>query len=199
MEELGDNEINLFKDNRLRLATVALLFLGIFVLALGAGIYFFENNRGEDIKIISGASEATVSVGELVVHVDGSVVNPGVYKLPSGSRVSDVIEKAGGLSEEADKNKVNLAAKLTDGQKVYLFAKGEQITSEKGQAISQSAKLININTATAGQLDTLPGIGTVTAGKIISGRPYSDINELSVNKVVSASVFEKIKDLISAN
>ena len=166
------------------------------VLALGAGIYYFENNRGEDIKIITSASEVS-PVDELVVHVDGAVVNPGVYKLSAGSRISDIVEKAGGFSEEVDRSKVNLAAKLTDGQKIEITKIGQK--SQEATLGQTTSGLIDINSATVGQLDTLPGIGTVTAGKIIAGRPYADISELKIKKIVTASVYEKIKDLISAN
>ena len=205
MEEFIADEGGFAKGNRLRMATLGLLFLGIFILALGAGIYYFENNRGEEVKIISGGADAT-PMGELVVHVDGAIVNPGVYKLASGSRVSDVVEKAGGLSEEADRGKVNLATKLTDGQKLLIPNKTQSSnipyrvnkTQNSGE-VAGALNLININDASASQLDTLPGVGTVTAGKIISGRPYSDINELTLRKVVTSSVFEKIKDLISTN
>ncbi len=200
MEEFSEGGGGFAKGNRLRMATFGLLFFGIFIFALGAGIYYFENNRGEEIKIISDTSE-TIPAGELVVHVDGAVVNPGVYKLAVGSRVSDVVEKAGGLSEEADRGKVNLAAKLTDGQKLLIpnKAQSSNVKTQNSEEVAGATNLININDASTSQLDTLPGIGIATAGKIISGRPYTDINELVLKKVVTSGVFEKIKDLISVN
>jgi len=106
---------------------------------------------------------------------------------------------AGGLSGNADQSKINLAAKITDGQKIYVFAQGENTgtTSIKGITSITGSDLININTASESELDKLPGIGPVTAQKIITSRPYSSLEELLTKKAVSSSVYEKIKGLIA--
>lgn len=92
-----------------------------------------------------------------------------------------------------------MAAKLVDGAKLYIPRKGESassMSSDHAGVVDQSAT-INLNEASADQLDSLPGIGQVTAQKIISGRPYTDVQDLLTKKVVSNNVFTKIKDKVS--
>jgi competence protein ComEA len=142
-----------------------------------------------------------------MVDIEGAVVKPGVYSLPLGSRLKDGLIMAGGLSASADREKIaksmNLAARLTDGAKVYFPKQGEissTVNTQSGVVSSSDVStLININEASEGQLDTLYGVGPATAQKIIGGRPYSDIQELLTKKIVSRSVFDKIKDRISIN
>lgn len=180
-------------------AVVALLFAGIFLVAVGAGLFFFKNagSARDDIEIIS-SREQNAAAQELVVHVDGAVARPGVYKLSSGARINDAIAAAGGLTAEADQTRINLAAKVADGQKIYIRSVGEGDGGTDGGAAGVSVSaLVNINTATESELDKLPGVGPVTAGKIIASRPYSAPEELKTKKVVSASVFEKIREMIT--
>src|SRR3972149_6243277 len=186
------------QNQRLRLTVVGFFFAGLFLLALGAGLFLFRGTTADkDIEIISAADSK--SVGEIVVHVDGAVTRPGVYQVKTDSRVNDAISAAGGLSGNADQSKINLAAKITDGQKIYVFAQGENTgtTSIKGITSITGSDLININTASESELDKLPGIGPVTAQKIITSRPYSSLEELLTKKAVSSSVYEKIKGLIA--
>jgi competence protein ComEA len=176
------------------------LFLFAFVL-LAVGIFFLlpKGGRENQISIIE-ENQASLSA-EIFVDVAGAVVKPGVYKLAAGSRIADAINTAGGFSSLADSQfiskGVNLAQKLSDGAKIYVPQKGESGSVVGIAQSSSSSGLININSATSNQLDTLPGIGPVTAQKIIAGRPYSRIEELLEKKIVGASTFEKIKDKIS--
>lgn len=186
------------KAKNLRIATGALLFIGIFILAIGGGIFYFASNnqKGEDIKIIAPEAES-VKAEQLVVHVDGAVFNPGVYTLEAGSRIGDLVTKAGGLTEEADSARINLAAKVADGQKIQIAKIGQAASGTVAGA--QANGLIGINGATTSQLNSLPGVGDVTSSKIIAGRPYSSIDELKSKKIVSSGVFEKIRELISVD
>lgn len=144
---------------------------------------------------------------KIFIDVEGAVINPGVYSLSGNSRVQDALVAAGGMSGNADREWVsknlNLALKVKDGMKIYVPTQDEGtkgITSTKGIKGEGTAELeqqININTATVEELDRLPGVGMVTAQKIIDARPYGSIEELLENKVVSNSVFEKIKDKIT--
>lgn len=151
---------------------------------------------------------------EIVVEVEGAVEKPGVYKLTKNSRIEDVLILAGGFSGNADRSwiekNLNRAQKLSDGQKIYIPRTGEQsnISSAKNSSIYQTTSsnfsgqgsgLININTASLRELDSLPGIGQVYAQNIIEHRPYSTIEELLSKNVLKASVYEKIKSLISTN
>lgn len=183
-------------------ATLALFFCGLFLLAVGGGLFFFKTSTSnDDIKIISASPSQTGQGGDIVVHVDGAVAKPGVYRLGSGARVVEAIAAAGGLSREAERKNINLAAKVSDGQKIYVPAVGESASQSVGGSGSQiagvSEGLININSASEAQLDTLAGVGPVTVQKIIASRPYSSLEELLSRKVVSSSVFEKIKDKIT--
>ena len=162
-------------------------------------------------KISSVKSENTpIPEKKVMVDVEGSVLKPGVYSLKSDARIRDAIFAAGGLSDKADREKtaqnLNLAAPLTDGAKLYIPALGEQMVTSGGDSgggsntsstVGTSNQQININQASATELDTLTGVGAVTAQKIIANRPYKAIEDLTAKKVVGASEFGKIKDRIT--
>lgn len=190
-------------DYKLRIGILGFLLFGLFLLALGGGLFFFKtsNSTNDDIQIIASVSD-TVSEKELIVHVDGAVVAAGVYNLESDARVTDAIAAAGGLTSEADQSRINLAAKVSDGQKIHIPKIGESVSRSVGGSVGQIAgesasQLININTASESELDKLPGVGPVTAGKIIASRPYNAPEDLLTKKVVSSSTYEKLKDFIT--
>jgi competence protein ComEA len=141
----------------------------------------------------------------ITIDVEGSVVKPGIYSLPEGSRVQAALAAAGGFAKDADRQQVakqlNLASPLTDGGKLYIPAVGEQMPaggeSSTGSVAGIATGFINLNTATQSELESLPGIGPVTAQKIIDGRPYQKLEDLTEKKAVGESVFGKIKDLVS--
>ena len=192
-------------ENRLRLIALGLFFGGLFVLALGTGLFFFKSqNSSSDIQIIATTEDTATTENtdkkEIVVHVDGAVFKPGVYKLATNSRVDDAVKIAGGLTADADGSKVNLAAKLADGQKIYIPKVGEQLGSSVVSSLvagQNTSGLVNINSDSQSRLEELPGIGPVTAQKIITARPYTSLEDLLNRKVVSKSVWEKIKDLVA--
>ncbi len=210
-------------DNLLEIITPALrkyfipLSLGVLgMISLGYGLIqsFPEQNREELIFISDDKNDETVKnsniTKDLTIDVSGAVNKPGVYIIQEGSRIKDAIEKAGGLSDAADQEFVeksfNLAALLKDGSKLYIPEIGESIGSSADNSSTQvhqvvagmeSQGSININSATESELDNLPGVGPVTTGKIIDGRPYTAIEDLLNNKIVSKSLFENIKDQIS--
>jgi competence protein ComEA len=130
----------------------------------------------------SASPEATVRV-----HVAGAVAAPGVYTLPAGSRAEDAVQAAGGPVPGADVHRVNLAAAVVDGTQLYLPMPGEALPQPgagvaAGGAAAPAGGPINLNTATIEQLDTLPGIGEVTARKIIAYRsahgPFESVESL---------------------
>ena len=139
-----------------------------------------------------------------MVDVSGAVVRPGVYSLASDARIQDALIAAGGLSDLADRDwvtkKLNLANKLADGVKIYIPDKSQNsspVVVGSNIPSQNEPDLLNINTANASELDKLPGIGPVTAQKIIDNRPYGTIDEFRQKKVVSEKVFNQIKDSIS--
>jgi competence protein ComEA len=132
-----------------------------------------------------------------------------VHRLRSGSRVGDAIDAAGGYSAQVDlvaaAASLNLASLLTDGAKIHVPIRGDATPSKppgNGSAIGNGAGggLINLNTGTAEELDTLPGVGPVTAAKIIAARqqaPFATIDELVARDVLGTAALEKIRALVT--
>src|SRR3989344_697826 len=178
---------------------------GIFLLLLGLRIGLFPQSDAPKVEFVENTQSATKSA-QIKVEVAGAITRPGVYTLTSGSRVEELLQLAGGLADIADfewvaKN-VNLAAKLTDSSKIYIPKLGETAVVQGATAFDTydqtlSKPIININSASKAELDTLPGVGEVTAQKIISGRPYQTVEELLSKKAVNQSTFEKIKESIT--
>lgn len=137
----------------------------------------------------------------LVIDVEGGVANPGIQELPAGSRVADALAAAGGYAESADlvaaAQSLNLAASLVDGQQVYVPVVG---TAPPGGGGGSTGGLVNLNRATQSELEALPGIGPVTAGKIIAARteqPFATLDELVSRSVLTAHQLEQIADLVT--
>lgn len=156
------------------------------------------------------------SSGQIVVDVDGAVAHPGLYKLPPGSRVQAALAAAGGLSPQADVHRINRAAKLHDGQKLYVLSQGESTppqaassgqgcegqacTSAEGGVAGSDAEgqgLVNINTANATQLTQLPGVGPAIAQKIIDYRtangPFTSVDDLTKVPGIGTAKLAQIK------
>lgn len=147
---------------------------------------------------------------EVYVDVDGAVASPGVYRLKDGARVSQAIDAAGGLTAEADVTGLNRASKVTDGQKIYVPTVGEQQAAlaaggvEDGAAAASgagvSSGLVNINTASAAELQTLSGIGPSMAQSIIDERTqngaFASVDDLMRVSGIGEKKLAKIKDCI---
>lgn len=156
------------------------------------------------------------SSGQIVVDVDGAVAHPGLYKLPPDSRVQAALAAAGGLSPQADVHRINRAAKLHDGQKLYVLSQGESgppqaasggqscegqsCTSAEGGVAGSDTEgqgLVNINTANATQLTQLPGVGPAIAQKIIDYRtangPFTSVDDLTKVPGIGAAKLAQIK------
>lgn len=176
---------------------VVLALSGLVLVGLGVAWWRMPAESEETVEVLSATTTATQS-GRMVADVAGAVVRPGVYTLAGESRVADALAAAGGMTEEADGEWVakylNQADKVKDGQKIYIPSKNDQGTSSNSQT---SNSKIDINTAGQGELEGLPGIGPVTAGKMIAGRPYGRAEELIEKKIVGQKVWEQIKDLVA--
>ena len=168
----------------------AVLLALVGATLIGAGVFWWKSGSSEpaQLEIIMSATESS----KLMIDVSGEVTKPGVYQLSGGARVEEALAAAGGITSSADTNYIekylNRASKLSDGQKLYIPKQGAEKT-ESG--------LVNINSASQAELEALPGIGPVTAGKIMAGRPYQNISELVERKIVGQKGYDQIKDQIS--
>lgn len=177
---------------------------GVLCGLLGAGLILLvaRQPRGESIRLLPPPTPAP-----LIVHVDGAVAQPGVYTLAVGSRVQDAIQAAGGLLPEANTASVNLAAILQDGSRVFVptlqptSPPGAPIVSPPARFSPSLGNLININTATQAELESLPGIGPALAQRVIAYReangPFQSIEDIMKVSGIGPKTFEKIKDLIT--
>lgn len=145
--------------------------------------------------------EEAAAAGQIWVHVCGQVQCPGVVALSAGSRAWEAVEAAGGLTEEAQEEAVNLAALLQDGEKLYIPALGEPVP-EAVKAASESG-LVNLNTADAERLQSLPGIGESRAADILSYRErnggFKSVEEIMQVPGIKESIYEKIRDKITVD
>lgn len=200
----------------------------IIAIIVAIGMIYFIYNKNQirsDINLeseilISNTSEnkTNVEIQEdlVIIHITGSVKNPGIVKLKYGSRIEDAIEAAGGLTENADITNVNLAYVLDDGVKIRIPSitdekngdeqiledgSGENIIEETNMTLGASTKEVNINKATETELQSLPGIGASLASRIIEYRnqngKFSKIEDIKNVNGIGDSKYDNIKDFIT--
>ena len=195
------------------------------IVAIGIMYFIYNKNQvKEDINIENEILVNNVITNEnntnddiVIIHITGSVKNPGIVKLKEGSRIEDAIESAGGLTENADITKVNLAYVVEDGTKIKIPSASEEdigdediIDSKSGDNIiieenavpsNNSPQTININKATEKEFETLPGIGPSLASKIIEYRnqngKFESIEDIKNVNGIGDNKYEKINDLIT--
>lgn len=205
------------------------IIVTVIAIAVLIGIISFIYNKNQtkddtilenDILITNTSTNNNLVENEsakdlVVVHITGSVKNPGIVKLSEGSRIEDAIQAAGGLTENADISKVNLAYVLDDGIKIKIpsitdddIGDEEIINEESGENIiendttsSKNNKSININKATETELETLPGIGASLANRIVEYRKqngnFSSIEDIKNVSGIGDSKYLNIKDFIT--
>ena len=173
-------------------------FIGVLIgLVIGGLLWIVARSpRGNSVELLPAPTPAP-----LIVDVAGAVPRPGVYELAEGSRVKDAVEVAGGFLAEADKATINLAAPVTDGQKLDIpFLAGTEPLGVPPPAVTNAPTLININTADAATLATLPGIGPSLAQAIIDFREqngdYYYIEDIMNVSGIGESTFANIQNLI---
>ena len=189
------------------LGAIAIGGLAIVVAISGSGGEIVEGPATVTGAESSGAPGS--QSGEIVVDVAGAVVAPGVYRLPQGSRVGDAITAAGGFSPRVDVDRVglelNLAATLTDGVQIRVPSRDDVVEPGPGDPGEPGGRgagghVVNLNTASQSELETLPGIGPVTAGKIIESRAgarFTKVEELRERGLVGEKTFESIRALVT--
>ena len=201
------------------------------IIIIGGILIIYTINKEQNYELDENAivetkaeesKETEVEKEKIIIHISGAVKKEGIVELEENSRISDAIEKAEGIKENADLQKINLAYKLEDGMKIYIPEKGEKndeneisenikITEKEDKYIIQSnnntennnkkeTTKVNINTANQSELESLPGIGASTAIKIIEYRKengkFSKIEDIKGVKGIGNAKYEKIKNLI---
>ena len=203
---------------------VAIIVIAVVVCVIGyyyinstkdvydSGYEALNNEKETEAEGVKEETNINVEQKTILVHIAGAVKIQGIIEVKENARINDVIEEAGGITENADLSKVNLAYRVEDGQKIYIpnitdKEENIEITSNdagenviEGNTSSNSSEKININTATAESLETLPGIGVSSAQKIITYREtngkFKTIEELKNVSGVGSAKYEAIKDLI---
>lgn len=213
----GDN----IKDLNIKQIIILLIIVCIVIGTIG--LYIYKTTKDEDeyydtdffTEVNTVEEEEDDGENTILVHITGSVKSNGIVILKEGARIIDAIEAAGGETEDADVNKLNLAYELQDGEKLYIPSINdaenlEYITKESGDnvivegsgnMVSNKEEIININTANKDELTKLPGIGESTANKIITYREengkFKDIEEIKNVPGIGNAKFESIKDSIT--
>lgn len=204
-------------DNKERI----LLIVGIIVLVVVLGFnYLYRSSQIRSMDIVEEELEEiedSKEVGEhityieevdnsIMIHISGAVLNPGIIETEMGKRLVDIVELAGGLEKDADLDRINLARKVSDEEKIYIPMIGEEVELEAYKIVekhsSSGDEIININNCSKEDLIKLPGIGEKTADKIIEYRStnsFQRIEDIMGVSGIGEKKFEAIKDSISTN
>jgi len=183
---------------------VWLVVLGLVGGLFGAGVLFLVSRPaiGTAVQLLPAPTPLP-----LVVYVTGEVINPGLFNLPPGSRLVDAIEAAGGMTDQAASQAINLAQMVTDGMRINIpdqnAVSQDDLTMDISRAGEPVAILVNINTADQAELETLPEIGPVSAQEIIAYRqvngPFESIDEIMDVPGIGNITFEAIRELITVD
>ncbi len=191
--------------------------LSLIWIVVAAGVWLATRTPSpQPLEIVPLPSPAptntvapTSTPSPIRVDVAGAVRSPGVYKLPPNSIVAEAIAAAGGPSDDADLDRINKATALQDGVQVYVPRKTDDAptpellslppaaASAAGSSVTEAGLPININTASAEQLDSLPGIGPVLAERIIAGRPYASVEEILRVSGIGDALLGKLRGAIA--
>ena len=207
-ERFGGRSGGRFRLDPGRRGVRALVVIAVVVAAVAAFVAWRSRPRAEPVHapaVPAAATGATQPVGTIVVSVIGKVRHPGLVHLPSGARVADAIEAAGGVVPGTDLGYLNVARRLYDGELVVIDAPPSGAPAAPGgppgAAPAPGTTKINLNTATAEQLDALPGVGPVLAAQIVTYRdhhgPFGAVADLRHVSGVGPAKYDQIKDLVT--
>ncbi len=179
-----------------------LLLAGALCLAIVSAAVLYKSQIKSEPAFKITEENTKTSQSSISVDIEGAVRKPGLYNFEKNARLKDLIAKAGGLSDSADKyyfaKNFNLASLLKDQEKIYIPSSTEsEISTVTNQSRESSNGLISINNGSREELDSLSGVGATTIDKIIAGRPYQNIDELLSKKILKSGVYENVKDQLS--
>jgi competence protein ComEA len=185
-------------DRRRVFAAVVLLLL---VLAVGGRVLLRPSRTSVPAPVRLAAPASSTAASQVYVNVVGAVRRPGVYRLPAGSRVASALARAGGPTRNAQVELVNLAARIADGEQIAVPRRGSG--GAVGQAVGGSVASgpVHLNSATLEQLDALPGVGPVTAQKILDYRQthgaFGSVDELDAIPGIGPARLGQLRDLVA--
>lgn len=200
--------------NKYKILIIVMICLLGFLIILSTSTSDIDNNEdafkkySKETEIKEDSEDSYTENNKedkIFVYIGGAVEKPNVYKLEEGSRIKDLVEIAGGFSDNAESKDINLAQKLNDEDYIYVYSIGEsEIDSNISSEVTSSIRkdgCININKATVEELKSIDGIGEVRASKIIEYReengPYKNIDELkNIGARIGEKTFETIKDKV---
>lgn len=178
-----------------------LVFIGFLMLVGGGWQWWGSRVAQPAVEFIPAVEPAVEASGAAVlVDVSGAVVKPGVYRFSQGARVVEALETAGGFAEGADANvvarEINQAAELRDGQKIYVPFEGEvreqwPVDSDPGSGSVAGSWVVEVNSASAAELEALWGIGEARSSAIVAGRPYGSLSEMAERAGIPENVMER--------
>ena len=180
----------------------ALVAAAVLLAVLAAAGRLLAGSGAATAEPVALVPAATAPAAALVVHVAGAVRRPGLYELREGSRVSDALARAGGATARADTAAVNLAAPLADGTQVLIPSRIAGAAGTAGGAGAQGGPpaRISLNAATAAELEALPGVGPVTAQKIVDHRtrhgPFGSVDDLDAIPGIGPARIAQLRDLV---
>lgn len=202
---------------RERIVLLVVVFSIISVVVFKMGFKDVLRTESEPLNFVSTISpveniqEQEEETTVIMVHISGQVYKPGIVEIDLGKRLVDAIKLAGGLKKEADLDRINLARKLIDEEKIYIPKVGEELNNDiielvasnntnNNTTISNSSDKININKCSLAELESLPGIGGVLALRIVEYRnsnPFNSIEDLKQVSGIGDKKYDSVKDLIT--
>ena len=187
---------------RLGIGAAIVLVLVALAVTVGIGIWRGQSAPVEHVTATPQATETAPAVAsDAYVHVSGAVRAPGLYVVGADARVIDAVSAAGGLADDADASAINLARPVTDGEQLVVPVEGEAPPAGPSAGSGSAPGLVSVNTADAGALEELPGIGPALAARIIDWRdtegPFATVDDLLAVSGIGPKVLESLRDLVT--